>query len=280
MTENLLDLGALDRVGPDQIRSAVTLVRQGRVYDLGLPIDERMPGGPPDAFPRFARAFCATGARQAAPFSFAAEVIFAPQHTSTHIDAFVHVQRDGRIYGGAAEADIRTDRAFTQHGVDTIPPILTRGVVIDVAAVHGVDALADGYEIVVDDCRRALERAGVGVRAGDAVLVRTGKVRDFHRRADSFHEHAPGLGRDAAVWLHEQGMAVAAIDTAGTEPAPIRDPERTTHVAMLVERGVHLIENVDLDALGADGVGEGLFVCLPLRITGATGSWVRPVLVV
>ena len=280
MSGPLLDLGALARVGPSQIRSAVGLVRRGRVFDLGLPIDERMPGGPPDAFPRFARAFCATGDRQDAPFAFAAEVIFSPQHTSTHIDAFVHVQRDGRIYGGAAEADVRSDRAFGQHGVDTIPPILTRGVVLDIAGLHGVDALADGYEIGVDDCRGALDRAGLLLRAGDAVLVRTGKVRDFHRAADTFHERAPGVGRDAAVWLHDQGMAILATDTAGTEPAPIRDPDRTTHVAMLVERGVHLVENVLLDDVCAAGAVEGLFVCLPLRLTGATGSWVRPVLVV
>jgi kynurenine formamidase len=245
-----------------------------------MDIDERMPGGPPEAFPRFARAFCATPGRQGAPFDYAAEVIFSTLHTSTHIDAFVHVQRDGRIFGGASDAEVRGDRAFTQHGAETIQPILCRGVVLDVAAALGRDALEDGYEITAGDIEAALERAGTPLRAGDAVLVRTGKIRDFHTKPDTFHEHAPGVGPDAAIWLHERGMAVLGVDTSGTEPAPIPDLERTTHVAMLVERGVHLIENVMLDAVCAAGVTEGLFVCLPLRITGATGSWVRPVLVI
>jgi kynurenine formamidase len=274
------DTGALARIGRSELLAGLGLVRAGRVYDLGMDIDERMPGGPPDAFPRFARSFCATPGRQAGAFDYAAEVIFGTLHTSTHIDALVHVQRDGRIFGGALDADVRGDRAFTQHGVETIPPILARGVVLDVAAALGADALADGYEIAPVDLQAALDRSATNVRSGDVVLVRTGKIRDYHAKPDAFHEHAPGVGADAAIWLHECGMAVLGVDTAGTEPAPIPYPAHTTHVAMLVDRGVHLIENLMLDAVCAAGVSEGLFICLPLRITGATGSWVRPVLVV
>jgi kynurenine formamidase len=269
--------GALARIGPAERLDAVALVRSAHVYDLGMDIDERMPGGPPDAFPRFARAFCATPGRQAAAFDYAAEVIFSTLHTSTHIDALVHVQRDGRIFGGALDSEVRGDRGFSQHGVETIPPILGRGVVLDVAGGHVLD---DGYEITVADLESTLARSAVSLRDGDVVLVRTGKIRDFHAEPDRFHEHAPGVGPDAAIWLHEHGMAVLGVDTAGTEPAPIPDPDRTTHFEMLVARGVHLIENVNLDEVCAAGVTEGLFVCLPLRITGATGSWVRPVLVV
>ena len=87
----------------------------------------------------------------------------------------------------------------------------------------------------------------------------------------------PGVGPAAAVWLYERGMAVLATDTTGTEPVPHPDPARTTHRAMLVERGVHLIENVFLDELARDHVIESTFVCLPLKLTGATGSWVRPI---
>jgi kynurenine formamidase len=274
------DIGALHRIGrPERLR-ALSLARTGAVYDLGCPIDEGMPPGPAEAFPRFARAFCATPGRQAGPFDYTAEVIFSPLHTSTHIDAFVHVQRDGRIYGGARDADVRGDRGFSHHGAETIPPIVARAVVLDVAGAHGVAVLADGYEITVDDCAHALARAGAAIAPGDVVLVRTGKLRDARMDPDRFHEAAPGVGCDAAIWLYDQGMAALGSDTAGTDPAPFPDPARTTHVAMLVERGVHLIENVALDTPCADGVYEGLFVCLPLPITGATGSWVRPILVV
>jgi kynurenine formamidase len=272
--------GAADRIGKEETLSALRLPVEGRVYDLGMDIDERMPMGPPEAFPRFSRAFCATPGRQAAPFDYAAEVIVGTLHTSTHIDALVHVMQDGVTFGGHAEADIRGDRGFTLLGAETIAPILTRGIVLDVAAGHGVDALPDGYEISVGDVRDALGHAGLEVADGDVVLVRTGKIRDYHADPDGFHAAAPGIGADAAIWLHDRGMAALAIDTAGTDPAPFPDPEHTAHVAMLVERGVHLIENVNLENLATDAVRAGLFICLPLRLAGATGSWVRPVLVV
>ena len=220
--------------------------------------------GPPDAFPRFARAWCATPGRQDGPFDFAAEIVFGTLHTSTHIDALVHVQKDGRIFGGDHDSDVRTDRGFTRHGVETIPPLLTRGLVLDVAALHDTPALPDGYEVGTQDLQGALDRGATRVRRGDVVLVRTGKIRDYHDKAATFHDPAPGVGPDAAIWLYEQGMAALAVDTAGSEATPFPDRERTTHVAMLVERGVHLIENVMLDVVCADGVARG-----PVRLPAA-----------
>jgi kynurenine formamidase len=113
---------------------------------------------------------------------------------------------------------------------------------------------------------------------GDIVLMRTGKILDFGDEA-AFQAAEPGVGRDAAIWLYDQGMSVLGTDTTGTEPLPFADPAKTTHVAMLVERGVHLMENLNLELVAAEQVTEGLFIALPLKITGATGSWIRPILV-
>jgi len=88
------------------------------------------------------------------------------------------------------------------------------------------------------------------------------------------------VGRTAALWLYERGMSVLGTDTTGTEPLPFDDPAVTTHGAMLVEKGVHLIENLYLEDVAQDAAREGLFIALPLKITGATGSWIRPILVV
>jgi kynurenine formamidase len=142
-----------------------------------------------------------------------------------------------------------------------------------------VARLEDGYEITVDDLRETLVRSGEAVRPGDAVLVRTGKMEHWSDEA-AFQAGEPGVGREASIWLYEQGMAVLGTDTTGTEPLPFKNITSTTHGAMLIERGVHLIENLSLDEAAADKVTAGLFVALPLKITGATGSWLRPVLVV
>jgi kynurenine formamidase len=109
--------------------------------------------------------------------------------------------------------------------------------------------------------------------------VRTGKIQDFDNEA-AFQAAEPGVGRKAALWLYEAGMAVLGTDTTGTEPLPFDDPAVTTHAAMLVESGVHLIENLYLEEVAREGISEGLFIALPLKITGATGSWLRPILLV
>jgi kynurenine formamidase len=143
-----------------------------------------------------------------------------------------------------------------------------------------VAALPDGYEVTQADLDGALLGHGVSIAPGDAVLVRTGKIREYGTDNDAYQRAQPGVGRAAAIWLYEQGMAILGTDTTGTEPLPFADSTRTTHQAMLVERGVHLVENLNLDELAADKVSEGMFVCLPLRITGGTGSWVRPVVII
>jgi kynurenine formamidase len=274
------DIGALRRIGAPEIVDALALARAGRIYDLGLEINERMPQGGRDVFIPFSRAFSATpegtGAPDAGTFSFAAEVVIGTQHTSTHIDALIHVQDDGRVYGGQLAKDVRTDQGWLVHGMETVPPIVGRSVLLDIPRMKGIPQLPDGYEITQQDLEEACTSTGVEIRSGDVVLVRTGKIRDFSDPA-AFEAGEPGVGRSAAIWLHDQGMAILGTDTTGTEPLPFRDPSATTHCAMLVDRGVHLIENLYLEDLSSDGVVEAAFFCLPLRFTGATGSWVRPV---
>jgi kynurenine formamidase len=272
------DIGALARIGAQTVRTALQLPRRGHVYDLGLEINDRIPHNP--GFAHFSLAFTQTpeGTGAGSPFQFAAEVIVGALHVSTHIDALVHVQAEGRIYGGDLARDARGDRGWKKHGIETVPPILGRAVFLDIAGMRGQSRLPDGYEITVADLEAGLAKAGLDIRSGDIVLVRTGKVLQYGD-PEAFFAGEPGVGRDAALWLYERGMAVLGTDTTGTEPLPFIDPARTTHRAMLVDHGVHLIENLFLERLAEDGVNEGLFIALPLKITGATGSWIRPVVV-
>lgn len=279
MPQTPVNLGALARIGQEQVIAALELVGGGRLYDLGLEINERMPQGARGSFVPFSRAFSVTpeGTDAGGSFSFAAEVIIGTQHTSTHIDALIHVQSEGRIYGGARASESRNDQGWTRFGMETVPPIVGRAVLLDVASQHGVDALPDGYEITAEDLQAACAAASVRIRTGDVVLVRTGKVREFFSNPAKFETAQPGVGPTAAIWLYEHGMALLGTDTTGTEPVPYPEPTSTTHEAMLVDRGVHLLENLYLDELAGDGVIESAFVCLPLKLTGATGSWVRPI---
>lgn len=273
-------IGAVGRITPDEVRAALALARMGRVYDLGLEISERIPHGPD--FVRFSLAFTSTpeGTGTRSPFQYSAEMITGALHVSTHIDALIHVQAEGRVHGGALASESRDDRGWKEQGIETVPPILGRGLFLDIARVKGATQLADGAEITVADLQSALAASGEQIRAGDIVLLRTGKIREFHTDPTAFQAGEPGVGCEGAIWLYEQGMAVLGTDTTGTEPLPFRDPAHTTHRAMLVDRGVHLVENLMLEELSRDMVKAGLFIALPLKISGATGSWIRPVLVV
>ncbi len=272
-------VGALARIDAATLMAALAVPRDGRVYDLGLELNEHIPHGP--GFTRFAHTFThtpeSTGANS--PFQFSADTIVGALHVGTHMDAFIHVQAEDRIFGGALASEVLTERGWQEHGIETVAPIIGRGLVLDIAALHGVPQLEDTYEITVADLKAAMDASGESVRRGDIVIVRTGKIRHWSD-PPAFQAAEPGVGPEAAIWLYDAGMAVLATDTTGTEPLPFTDPARTTHRAMLVERGVHLLENLDLEAVGADAIRSGLFIALPLKITGATGSWIRPVLIV
>ena len=272
-------IGALSRIGDEVLRNALALPREGRVFDLGLELNSRIPHNA--EFVRFALAFThtpeGTGARS--PFQYSVESIFGSLHIGTHIDAFIHVQKDGHIHGGHLASESRSDRGWIKHGIETVPPIIGRAICLDIPGLKNVRRLEDRYEVTVDDIKGELQRKELKIKAGDIVLVRTGKIQDFGDEA-AFQAAEPGVGRKAAIWLYDQGMSVLGTDTTGTEPLPFDDPAVTTHGAMLVDRGVHLIENLNLEEVASAGAKQGLFIALPLKITGATGSWIRPVLVV
>jgi kynurenine formamidase len=272
-------IGALSRIGEHSVQAALAIPRRGRVFDLGLEINSRIPHNP--EFVRFAMAFTHTPETtgKASAFQYSLESVFGALHIGTHIDSLIHVQKNDRIYGGHLAIDSRDDRGWKKRGIETVPPIVGRALCLDIPRLKGLTRLPDRHEVTVDDLKQELERAGREIRAGDIVLVRTGKIQDFGDEA-AFQAAEPGVGRDAALWLYQAGMAVLGTDTTGTEPLPFNDPAVTTHAAMLVECGVHLIENLYLEDVGRDEVSEGLFVALPLKITGATGSWIRPVLIV
>lgn len=273
------EIGALSRINEAVVRGALSLPKAGKVYDLGLELNSNIPHNP--EFVRFAMSFTHTpeGTGACSPFQYSVESVFGALHIGTHIDSFIHIQNQGRIYGGHSASDSRGDRGWTRHGAETIPPILGRAICLDIPGLKGLGRLPDRYEVTVDDLKRELARASLEIRSGDIVMVRTGKIQDFGDEA-AFQAAEPGVGRTAALWLYECGMAVLGTDTTGTEPLPFDDPALTTHAAMLVEKGVHLIENLNLEDVARDGVREGLFIALPLKITGATGSWIRPILAV
>jgi kynurenine formamidase len=282
--------GALANLTPDDVRAATGLVSHGIVIDVSVPLDaDLLPRGDPAFHEPVARSDVMTPERwsllvASGNDAFHLDAIAGSIHQGTHIDGLVHVVNDGRVFGGREATAVLTGRGWTFAGIETVPPIVTRGVLVDVLAARDDRPLLGSYEVTIADIEAALAASGATLRPGDAVLLRTGKIRELTTAPETFLDAQPGIGVDAAIHLADAGMTVFGSDTGGTEPQPVRDWSSTVHVELLTRRGIHLIEWLDLDplatALAEHERTDFLFVALPLRITGATGSWVRPIAII
>lgn len=267
------------------VLAALALPTAGHIYELGTEFGSEMPQGPRSSFGGFRLSPYRTPVCLATDdppgFDFSMEVITASPHLGTHFDGLAHVQSFGRVHGGQTAREVFHDFGWQSNGMEQTAPVLCRGILLDVPGTLGVAALPDRYEVTIDDLQRTLTGQGTEMQAGDAVLVRTGWFAAHYRtNPEAYFASEPGVGPGAAIWLADQGMRLLGTDTSGTEVIPMPDLARTTHVAMLVERGIHLIEIMDLEAVAGDHRHEFLFVALPLRISGGTGSWLRPIAVV
>jgi len=274
---------AQERITDAERQRAVAAVRTGRLFDLGTELAHDMPMGPADNFggfrlTPFKTPECLVKRENPPPFDISVEVVQGCQHLGTHIDALAHVAVHGRHFGNVSVLDAYGDFGWKHNGIESVVPIFTRGLLLDIPRALGVDRLPDRYEVVTTDLELALEMSGETVRSGDAVLVRTGKMLDYVPNG-SYFDAGPGVGVEAGIWLYDRGMAVLGTDTSASEPFPFRDEEHTLHRALLFERGVNLVEIMNLEELARSGVTSFLFVCSPLRLRGGTGSWVRPIAV-
>jgi kynurenine formamidase len=282
-------LGALASLTPASVRAALGLVSDGVVVDLSLPMDPALlPPGDPEFVRPFARTDIVTPTEWNERLStgadgFHVDAVGGSIHLGSHLDGLTHLVHEGRIFGGHPEAEARGADGWTVAGIETVPPILVRGVLIDLVTGRGGSPLQGSDEVTIADLTAAMRGSGGRVEPGDAVLIRTGKMESLAATRETFLDAQPGIGLEAAIHLAEAGMVLLGSDTGGTEPQPIRDWARTVHAEMLVRRGIHLLEWLDLaglaSALEVRGRTTFLLVVLPLRWAGATGSWVRPIAV-
>lgn len=220
---------------------------------------------------------------QDGPRTGASGMIVMMEHTGTHIDALCHQAADLTLCGGVpADARVQTSRGFTRHGVEEIAPIVAPGILLDVAAAQGLEALPAGYPITVADLEDCCAHQGVMPAAGDVVLVRTGNERFWGEPAR--YLAGPGVSGPASRWLAERRVLAVGADTMAWDVIGLRDEELGCtlpgHLILLVRHGIYIIENLRLSELAAAQAWRFAFICTPLQFVGATGSPVRPIALV
>ncbi len=199
-------------------------------------------------------------------------------HTGTHIDALNHFGYHGKIFNGFAVEEHLGSRTWRKSGADKHPPILARGVLLDVAALLGVDLLPPSYGIGEADLRACLKHQGTRLQAGDVVLIRTGRMRLWPDKA-TYLPNPPGLNREGAEFLAKAGAIMIGADNHCLEQAPSADPEnwQVVHTYLLAEAGVPILEIAFLEELAEDRVFEFAFMGACIRLRGATGAPMRPI---
>ena len=210
--------------------------------------------------------------------SYSGDSISMYTHTGTHIDALNHFGYNGRIFNRYSVEEHLGSRAWRKAGADKHPPVVARGIMLDVAALLGVDVLPPSYGIGEADLRGCLKHQRTELRPGDVVLIRTGRMRLWPDRA-TYLPNPPGLNREGAEFLAKAGAIIIGADNHCLEQAPSADPEnwQVVHSSLLAEAGVPILEIANLEELAEDRVFEFAFFGACIRFRGATGSPMRPI---
>lgn len=284
------ELGRLNLITPASRADIMSRVSAERVYDLSVDYFVGMPSWQAAGDPHYQIWMTHTphgteiddpmgvGPEMNAHVGYTGSAISMYTHTGTHIDAFNHFGIGGQIYNGFRAEEHLGDRGWTKTGAETLPPIVARGVLVDVAAAKGIDMLPDGYRIRRADIEEALSRQETELRRGDVVLIRTGRMQ-VYEEAHLYMANPPGLGMEAAKFLVEEGGAmILGADNLSFEafPSEIDNNYVPLHTYLLAQMGVPIMELVFLEDLARDGVFEFAFVGGSLKLRGADAAPMRP----
>jgi kynurenine formamidase len=289
------EVGALNALGPQDVLRAVRVVREGKVYDLGVTYDRtsfKWPGHSPgeilsfrtpEGVKRQGDADFTKGPGNAQGTAWHSCALFISDNVATQIDGLGHVTagEQDHWYNGFREREWGGNWGVRKCGAETIPPIVARGVLLDVAGHRKVEVLPAHTRIGARELQAVMAAQNVEIEPGDAVFIRTGTLRYW---GESGADHAKiaeydsaGIDVEAARWLVEQkGAVLVGSDTSGLEVAPAPPGSKSfipVHHYLLVEQGVHIGEFHNLEGLARDRVYRFCYVCAVNKIKGATAGF-------
>lgn len=266
---------------PQLTPNLLSLIKEGKVYSLqqvlepGIPVFE---GHAPFSITPYIRHGETDDLIEGAG-GFASEITIMGQHTGTHIDALCHFSKkvgDERyVYGGESLLNAQSYRGIKKWSIEQMPPIVTKGILLDFPKLLGVDVLEDSYAITAEDIIACEKKQNVKINPGDCVISRTGFTKYWKNENKRFLTKHAGVNLEGATYLVNQGAVVLGGDTSTFEVLP--SPKHDVHIYLLVEQGVPIMECLNLEELSKNEVYEFLIIVTPLKLKGATASIVNPV---
>lgn len=274
------ELGAINHLSSDRVREAATLIRSGKVYSLAIPTSATSVAYGSRQYrihvaPIYVGDESTYGTNQLQGFD---DIVVSHLGIGTQIDGFAHVALNGRHYNGVETAAVIRPDGAIRYGIETLPPIVGRGVLLDMTAA-AEDALTTSAPFNRREIEAAMARQQTAIRKGDIVLLHTGHLREADGDYTQDLAAVPGLGVEGAAYLADLGVVAIGTDAWIPDVMPAEKPEEflPVHGLLLVERGVYILENLRTEELAADEAYEFFFVLAAPRFEGAVQSVVHPV---
>jgi len=283
-------IGMLGGITPAKVAAAAKLVKKGQTYDLSHVLDEQVPAFPGRSFhQRLHTTPHQTNRRRADAglegwgannLNWILETVYATSQMGTHLDGLNHLQIGNQFYGGLTLDEIVEEWGTNKLGIETVPQIVTRGILVNITALQAVARLEKGYAITVADVQACLSKGNLALERGDALLFHTGWGDLWGVDNAAYLEGQPGPGLALASWMVEQGLALSGCDTWSYGPVPAEDPARPFEVpqTLNVKHGLFIVENLFTSDLAKVGglATEFMLVLTHAKVRGATGAWVAP----
>jgi len=277
-------LGALNNISPQNVLAAAKLVKRGRSMRMGIETSSKTPAFPPRTFSltvltpgqEYGRSLGETKT------NYNDDIISGWVGIGSQVDGLGHIGIDGVYYNCSKGAEFVTPAGLKKFGIETLPAIATRGVILDMVGLTGRDPVPEGTAFNRKEIEAAMARQKIApIGRGDVVIFYAGWTRLIGKDDKRYGSVEPGLGVDGARYLASLGVAMVGADTWGLEVIPFEDPKRIFHVHQILipENGIMILENVNAEQAVKDGVYEGLFTLGPSRITGAVQAIINPIFV-
>lgn len=280
--------GTLNFLGPEKVMKAISLVKKGEVISLAHEIYNGMPGRDshgPFFYVHSQRAYDLRPPFRAPTknkFGGALCRIETSDHMATHLDSLNHISYDGRLYNGIDSFQNSTVYGSEKLGIDSVPPIVTRGIIVD--CTDSGRPMKPGEPISLEKVKKFLEDRKISPERGDAIFFHTG-ISAFWNEPhtyNSYYDRSPGIGMELAEWIADMDISVTGSDTPATEVSPpeIEGTRLPVHQYLITRSGIRLIDNINTGEAAGKGAWEFLFICAPMKIRGATASPVVPLAII
>lgn len=274
--------GAVNLITPEKVVEATQLVKEGKVYQLGREINRNLAGYEGRGFKTSLSHRHDQGTFGENSITYMDDHIDGTMQWATQIDGFAHIGAGNIYYNGFDANTFTHEWGVSKLGIENVSSIVTRGVLLDIAAYKGVDMMKSGEAITKEDVQGALKKQKLTLKPGDVVILHTGWGKLWYTDNATFNKSEPGLNSEAALWLAKQDVAMIGSDTWALEVLPnLAEPTQAfpVHQILLLEHGIHILENIETSELAKDKVYEFMFSLHPLVIEGATASNIAPIAV-